>query len=61
MTPKERLGQLGLVLPPVPKPAVTYMPAVVHAGLAWVSGQLPRDAAEALSVLGRLAMNVSLK
>lgn len=36
----ERLRELGLELPPPTRPAGTYVPVVVHDGLAWVSGQV---------------------
>lgn len=36
-----RLRELGLELPPPPKPAGTYRPVVVDADHAWVSGQIP--------------------
>ena len=36
-----RLAALGLVLPPVPVPAASYVPAVRHGDLIVVSGQLP--------------------
>ena len=40
-TPEERLAELGITLPePVP-PVAAYIPFVVHAGLVWVSGQVP--------------------
>ncbi len=39
-SPSERLRELGLELPPPPRPAGTYVPVVVHGGLAWVSGQV---------------------
>ncbi|KAB1656763.1 RidA family protein [Pseudoclavibacter chungangensis] len=38
---EERLGQLGLGLPPVAAPVAAYIPAVEHAGLVYTSGQLP--------------------
>ena len=40
-TNTERLAALGLTLPPVPKPAAAYVPAVRHGDLVIVSGQLP--------------------
>jgi enamine deaminase RidA (YjgF/YER057c/UK114 family) len=40
-TPSERLANLGLTLPAVTTPLAAYVPAVVHAGLVWSSGQLP--------------------
>jgi enamine deaminase RidA (YjgF/YER057c/UK114 family) len=45
-TNSDRLAALGLVLPPVPAPAASYVPAVRHGDLVLVSGQLPmRDGA----------------
>ncbi len=41
MTPEQRLEALGIVLPPPPRPAGTYAPAVEAAGLLFVSGQVP--------------------
>jgi enamine deaminase RidA (YjgF/YER057c/UK114 family) len=38
--PSERLKQLGLSLPPPPKPAGTYSSVVVDGAHAWVSGQI---------------------
>jgi enamine deaminase RidA (YjgF/YER057c/UK114 family) len=39
-TPGERLMELGLTLPPPPKPAGTYSSVVVDGLQAWVSGQI---------------------
>jgi enamine deaminase RidA (YjgF/YER057c/UK114 family) len=39
-TPTERLKELGLTLPPPPKPAGTYSSVVVDGRHAWVSGQI---------------------
>lgn len=50
---EQRLRELGIVLPVAPAPAFKYVPVTVHAGLAFVSGQLPRDG-ERL-VTGKLA------
>jgi enamine deaminase RidA (YjgF/YER057c/UK114 family) len=36
-----RLAELGIELPTVAAPVAAYVPAVVHGGYAWVSGQLP--------------------
>ncbi|HEV2318055.1 MAG TPA: RidA family protein [Thermoplasmata archaeon] len=35
----EQLAKLGLTLPPPPKPAGSYVPAVQEGNLVWVSGQ----------------------
>ena len=39
-TVTQRLDALGIELPPPPPPAGAYSPVVVHAGFAWVSGQI---------------------
>jgi len=39
-TPSERLRELGLTLPPPPKPVGAYSPVVVDGHQAWVSGQV---------------------
>lgn len=45
-TPDERLAELGIMLPDPPTAVAAYVPAVVHRGLVWVSGQVPiRDGA----------------
>jgi enamine deaminase RidA (YjgF/YER057c/UK114 family) len=41
VTNSARLAALGLELPPVAAPAASYVPAVRHADLIIVSGQLP--------------------
>lgn len=39
--PSERLAALGIQLPPVAAPVAAYVPAVLHGGLVYTSGQLP--------------------
>ena len=39
--PEERLAELGLKLPDVPKPAGAYVPALRNGNLVFTSGQLP--------------------
>lgn len=41
MTPEQRLEGLGLSLPDVPAPVAAYVPAILHSGLVYTSGQLP--------------------
>lgn len=41
MSVSERLRELGIELPAVAAPVAAYVPAVVHAGLVYTSGQLP--------------------
>ncbi|MFG0276207.1 MAG: RidA family protein [Phycisphaerales bacterium] len=45
-SPTARLQELGLTLPPAPKPVASYVPSVRSGNLLYVSGQLPfRDGA----------------
>jgi len=39
--PSERLRELGIALPPAPKPVAAYVPWVRHADLLLLSGQIP--------------------
>ncbi|TRW43260.1 RidA family protein [Georgenia yuyongxinii] len=41
MSAAERLAEIGLTLPPVPRPAGVYVPALRHGNLVYTSGQLP--------------------
>ncbi|MHB1435100.1 MAG: RidA family protein [Thermoplasmata archaeon] len=47
-TPTERLAALHLTLPPPPRPAGSYAPAVVDQGVVFVSGQIVVDAGAAV-------------
>jgi enamine deaminase RidA (YjgF/YER057c/UK114 family) len=59
-TPEERLAELGLTLPEPPTAIAAYVPAVVHAGLIWVSGQVPiRDGG--LPRLGLVGRDISVE
>lgn len=61
MSHEARLAELGLTLPPLTPPAFDYVPAVVHAGLVWISGQLPRAADGTLPHLGRLGDGIDVE
>lgn len=39
--PSERLAELGIRLPPAPKPVAAYVPSVRHGDLLFLSGQIP--------------------
>ncbi|HQT88469.1 MAG TPA: RidA family protein [Acidiphilium sp.] len=54
-----RLAELGILLPTPAAPVATYVPVVVHGGMAVVSGQLPMEAG-ALAVTGKLGAGVEL-
>lgn len=41
MSISARLAELGIELPAVAAPVAAYVPAVVHAGVVYTSGQLP--------------------
>lgn len=43
-TPYDRLSQLGIVLPPPPKPVATFVTAVREGNLLFLSGQGPLEA-----------------
>ncbi|MGM7699727.1 RidA family protein [Microbacterium sp. A84] len=53
-----RLNELAIVLPEVAAPVAAYVPAVVHAGLVYTSGQLP-FAGGALPATGKVGAEVT--
>ena len=55
----QRLADLGLVLPGTAAPGARYAAVVVHDGLAWVSGQLPREG-DRVVVAGKLGRDVDV-
>ena len=59
MTIEERLSELGLHLPATAAPGARYAAVVVHQGVAWVSGQLPRDG-DRVSHAGKLGRDVTI-
>ncbi|WP_336646445.1 RidA family protein [Microbacterium sp. USHLN186] len=52
-----RLAELGIELPPVAAPVAAYVPAVVHGGLVYTSGQLPFVAGD-LPAVGKVGAEV---
>ena len=50
-----RLEELGIELPEVAAPVASYVPAVVHDGLIYTSGQLP-FASGALPATGKVGV-----
>lgn len=58
MTIDARLQELDITLPEAAAPVASYMPVVVHGGVAYVSGQLPFVDGELKT--GRLGEDVSL-
>jgi len=56
----DRLKELGIDLPPVPKPLAIYLPAVRTGNLVYIAGQLPtRDGAVVNP--GRLGVDVTIE
>lgn len=59
MIPEEKIIQLRLELPPAPKPAGLYQPAVVSGKLAFLSGQLSKDT-DGKVLAGKVGQGLSL-
>ena len=57
-TPEERLAELGLAVPEVPKPVAVYIPAVRSGNHIFTSGQLPMKSGE-LMVTGKVGGEVT--
>jgi enamine deaminase RidA (YjgF/YER057c/UK114 family) len=56
---ESRLSELGLALPETAAPGARYAAVVVHDGVAYVSGQLPRDG-DRVVVAGKLGRDVTV-
>lgn len=54
-----RLAELGITLPKAAAPVASYVPVVVHGGMAYVSGQLPF--VDGAVVKGRLGDDVDVE
>jgi enamine deaminase RidA (YjgF/YER057c/UK114 family) len=57
---EDKLKELGLILPPPATPAFQYVPVTVHAGVAYVSGQLPKEGEE-VRITGKVGGGVDLE
>ena len=57
-TPDERLAELGLAVPEVPKPVAAYVPAVRNGNHVYTSGQLPMRSGE-LMLSGKVGADVT--
>jgi enamine deaminase RidA (YjgF/YER057c/UK114 family) len=55
-----RLAELGIELPPPPKPVASYVPVTVAGGLAFVAGQVATEDGEPLHP-GHVGAEVSLE
>ncbi len=56
----ERLQELGIALPPAPKPVAIYVPAVRSGNLLFISGQLPLADGKLLQT-GKLGAEVEVE
>ena len=59
MSVEQRLCELGLSLPQAAAPGARYAAVVVHDGVAYVSGQLPREG-DRVVVAGKLGRDVAV-
>jgi enamine deaminase RidA (YjgF/YER057c/UK114 family) len=59
MSLEQRLSELGLLLPETAAPGARYAAVVVHDGLAWVSGQLPREG-DCVVAQGKLGRDIAI-
>jgi enamine deaminase RidA (YjgF/YER057c/UK114 family) len=60
MSIEQKIQELGLALPTAVKPAFQYVAVVVHDGLAWVAGQIPR-AGDKVLMTGKVGADISLE
>jgi enamine deaminase RidA (YjgF/YER057c/UK114 family) len=59
MSAEARLKELGIVLPPLPKPVANYLPYRLVGNVLYLSGQGPRENGAMLT--GKLGADVSLE
>ncbi len=57
-TPEERLAELGLSMPEVPKPVASYVPALRSGAHVFTSGQLPMRSGQLITT-GKVGADVS--
>ena len=60
MSPEARLAELGIILPPAPKPGGVYKPLVIVGKLAWLSGHGPCVDGETYET-GRVGADLTLE
>ena len=57
---KRKLSEIGLTLPPPAEPTFQYVPVTVHAGVAYVSGQLPKEDGE-VRITGKVGDSIDVE
>ncbi|MFC3705643.1 RidA family protein [Devosia honganensis] len=60
MSIDDRLRELGLELPDAASPSFNYVPVILHRGIAYVSGQMPKVDGE-VRVFGKVGAEVDLE
>ena len=60
MSVEQKLQEMGLTLPEAASPSFQYVPVVVHGGIAYVSGQLPKVDGE-VKVTGKVGGTVTIE
>ncbi len=60
MSLEARLQAMGYSLPEAARPAFQYVPVTVHAGVAYVAGQLPKVDGE-VRIFGKVGAEVSIE
>jgi enamine deaminase RidA (YjgF/YER057c/UK114 family) len=60
MSVERRLAEMGLELPPAPKPVASYVPVAVGGDVAFVAGQVPMEEGKPLAT-GRVGEDVSVE
>lgn len=57
---KQRLQELGLQLPEATPPLYQYVPVVIHRGVAYISGQVPRVDGK-VTYTGKVGLEVTIE
>jgi enamine deaminase RidA (YjgF/YER057c/UK114 family) len=60
VTVRERLAELGVELPPAPKPVASYVPVAGGGDVAFVAGQVPMEEGKPLAT-GRVGEDLSVE
>jgi enamine deaminase RidA (YjgF/YER057c/UK114 family) len=59
-TPEQKLAELGLTLPPIPKPVAKYRMTVRHGNLLYLSGHLPLQS-DGTFIKGRVGADLTVE
>jgi enamine deaminase RidA (YjgF/YER057c/UK114 family) len=59
MTAEARLKELGIVLPPLPKPVANYLPYRLAGNILYLAGQGPRE--NGVNLSGKLGKDISVE